>query len=173
MTSISSVRTLALVLCITSAIALVGVAVSLFMPLLPRHVFVRTSSHARRALRGCYIVLIVGTAIANLVFILVWHPTDRCSLEMDVSWSDSHTTYSTSPQCHSATLAAWTIVASLRVIVTLIIVVSLFLNNVFLIDKHSFSCYTSTPSEYIFSQDILQNVPNICATLHLWHRMMR
>ncbi|OJA13184.1 hypothetical protein AZE42_05607 [Rhizopogon vesiculosus] len=140
-TSISSVRTLALVLFVTSAIAIVGVVVALFVPLLPEDVFVRASPHARMTLRGCYIVLIAATAIVNLVFVLLWRPTDRCSWDMDVSWSASPTIHSTSPQCHNTSLAAWTITASLRVIVTLIIVlVYLYFLRVYFATKHPSKC---------------------------------
>ncbi|KAG0706247.1 hypothetical protein DFH29DRAFT_190471 [Suillus ampliporus] len=121
-TSITSVRTLALVLCITSAITVAGVVVTLLMPLLPEHAFVRASSHTRMSLRGCCIVLIVATAITNLVFVLIWRPVNRCGWDMDVSWSASLTTNSTSPHCRTASLAAWTIAASLRAIATLIMV---------------------------------------------------
>ncbi|KAG1856736.1 hypothetical protein F4604DRAFT_1797651 [Suillus subluteus] len=80
------IHTLALVLCVTSGISVAGVVVTLFIPLLPndRDGFVRS---ARIVLRGCFVVLILGTAIANLVFVLVWRPVDRCGWDMDVSWS--------------------------------------------------------------------------------------
>lgn len=150
---------------ITSTITVVGVAVSLFMPLLPEDVFACASSMslARTTLRGCYTVLIVATAIANLVFVLLWRPIDRCNWDMDVSWSAS--LRSTSSYCHNASLAAWTIAASLRVIVTLITAVSLSFDGTCLIDKQSFSCCTSSSSDYISSQGILQNAHNRFTTL--------
>ncbi|KAG1732658.1 uncharacterized protein EDB91DRAFT_1151335 [Suillus paluster] len=136
-TSISSVRTLALVLCITSAVTVAGVVVTLFMPLLPEHVFVRASSHTRMTLRGCCIVLIVATAITNLVFVLIWRPVDRCGWDMDVAWSTFSTMNSTSPHCRTATLAAWTIAASLRVIATLImILLYLYFLKAYLVTRH-------------------------------------
>ena len=153
---------------ITSIIAVVGVVVSLFMPLLPEGVFVCASptSFARTVLRGFYILLIVATAITNLVFVLLWRPIDRCNWDVDVTWSTS--LRSVSQYCHNASFAAWTIAASLRVIVTLIINVSLSFNSTCLVDKHSFSCYTSTASECISSLGILQNTPHKCAILRSW-----
>lgn len=122
-TSDVPIRTLALVLCVTSGISVAGVVVTLFIPLLPNNGagFVRST---RIVLRGCFVVLILATAIANLVFILVWRPVDRCGCDMDISWSATVAIVgdSTANQCRTASLAAWTIVASLRVIFTLIVV---------------------------------------------------
>ncbi|KAG2117728.1 hypothetical protein DEU56DRAFT_159519 [Suillus clintonianus] len=115
----SSVRTLALVSCVASGISVAGVVVTLFMPLLPKNGFVRA---ARMISRGCFVVLIFATAIANLVFVLIWRPVDRCGWDLDVSWSSSLTVDSSSPHCRTASLAAWTIIASLRVIATLIMI---------------------------------------------------
>ena len=142
------------------------------MPLLPVHVFVRASSHTKMILRGCYMVLMVAVAITNLALVLLWRPVDRCRWDIDISWSTPLAIHSTSSPCHTASLAAWVIAASLRVIVTIIVTVSLTSKGAFIIDKHSFSCYTSTSSERILWQGILQNIPDRCTTLHLWPRMM-
>ncbi|KAG1721962.1 hypothetical protein EDB19DRAFT_1916984 [Suillus lakei] len=110
--------TLALVLCVVSGISVAGVVVTLFMPLLPEDGdgVVRA---ARKVLRGCFVVLIFATAIVNLVFVLVWRPVDRCGWDMDVSWSAAIAGVS---NCRTAGLATWAIVASLRVIATLIMI---------------------------------------------------
>ncbi|KAG1807115.1 uncharacterized protein BJ212DRAFT_766142 [Suillus subaureus] len=122
-TSDVPIRTLALVLCVVSGITVAGVVVTLFMPLLPDggDGLVRS---ARIVFRGCFVVLILATAIVNLVFVLVWRPVDRCGWDMDISWSATVAIAgdSTASQCRTASLAAWTIVASLRLIATLIMV---------------------------------------------------
>jgi hypothetical protein len=116
-------RTLALVLCVVSGVSVAGVVVTLFMPLLPKDGDGLVRS-ARIVLRGCFVVLILATAIANLVFVLVWRPVDRCGWDIDVSWSAMVAIVgdATANQCRTASFAAWTIVASLRVIATLIMV---------------------------------------------------
>ncbi|KAG1775633.1 hypothetical protein EV702DRAFT_1115422 [Suillus placidus] len=122
-TSDAPIHTLALVLCVVSGITVVGVVVTLFMPLLPGDAdgFVRA---ARMVLRGCFVVLIFATAIVNLVFVLVWRPVDRCGWNMDVLWSATVAIArdSTARQCRAISFAAWTILASLRVIATLIMI---------------------------------------------------
>ncbi|KAG1733940.1 hypothetical protein EDD22DRAFT_960143 [Suillus occidentalis] len=114
-TSNIPIRTLALVLCVVSGISVAEVVVILLIPLLPEDGdgFVRA---VRMVLRGCFVVLIFATAIVNLVFVLVWRPVDRCGWDMDVSWSANSTV------CRSASLAAWTTVASFRVFATLIMI---------------------------------------------------
>ncbi|KAG1859101.1 hypothetical protein C8R48DRAFT_258115 [Suillus tomentosus] len=117
------IPTLALVLCVISGISVAGVVVTLFIPLLPEDGdrFVRA---ARMISRGSFVVLIIAMSIVNLVLILIWRPVDRCGWNMDVSWSTTVAIAgdSTARQCRTTSFAAWIIVASLRVIATLIII---------------------------------------------------
>jgi hypothetical protein len=123
-TSNVPIRTLALVLCVVSGISVADVVVTLLIPLLPEDGdgFVRA---VRMVLRGCFVVLIFATAIVNLVFVLLWRPVDRCGWDMDVSWSATAAIAGNSTVCRTASLAAWTTVASFRVFATLIMIVSL------------------------------------------------
>ncbi|KAG2363608.1 hypothetical protein BDR07DRAFT_1608703 [Suillus spraguei] len=122
-TSDLHIHTLALVLCIVSGISVAGVVVTLFIPLLPKDGdgFVR---YVRMVLRGCFVVLIFAAAIVNLVFVLVWRPVGRCGWDMDISWSATVAIagHSTASRCRTVSLAAWTIIGSLRVITTLIMI---------------------------------------------------
>lgn len=120
-TSNVPIRTLALVLCVVSGISVAEVVVTLLIPLLPEDGdgFVRA---VRMVLRGCFVVLIFATAIVNLVFVLLWRPVDRCGWDMDVSWSATAAIAGNSTICRSASLAAWTTVASFRVFATLIMI---------------------------------------------------
>lgn len=108
-------------LCVVSGISVAEVVVTLLIPLLPENGdgFVRA---ARMILRGCFVVLIFATAIVNLVFVLVWRPVDRCGWDMDVSWSATAAIAGNSTICRTASLAAWTTVASFRVFATLIMI---------------------------------------------------
>ncbi|KAG2054597.1 hypothetical protein BDR06DRAFT_1007763 [Suillus hirtellus] len=117
------IPTLALVLCVISGISVAGVVLTLFMPLLPEDGD-RFVHAARMISRGSFVILIIAMSIANLVLILIWRPVDRCGWNMDVSWSTTVAIAgdSTARQCRTASFAAWIIVASLRVIATLIII---------------------------------------------------
>ncbi|KAG2151093.1 uncharacterized protein EDB93DRAFT_320658 [Suillus bovinus] len=122
-TSDVHIRTLALVLCVVSGISFAGVVMTLFMPFLPKDGAGLVRS-ARMILRGCFVVLTIATAIVNLVFVSVWKPVDRCGWNMDISWSATVTIAgdSTARHCRTASFAVWTIVASFRVVATLIMI---------------------------------------------------
>lgn len=116
----------ALVLGIVSALSVTLVIISILMPLFPRQARPHVWRYARLLCRTCYLLLLCAAAVMNLVLVLIWHPTQLCDWDIDASWYTSNVNTTTSP-CDTVSFAAWTVAATLRVVVTLILVVSLSL----------------------------------------------
>lgn len=118
-----------LVLGITSALAVALVVISISMPLFPQRSHLCAWRYTRSLLRACYVLLLSAGAATNFVLVLLWHPTQRCNWDIDVSWYTSATNTTTSP-CRTAPFSAWMAAATLRLVVTLTMVVSRCLTRV-------------------------------------------
>ena len=116
-------RVCALVLGIASALAVVLVIISISMPLFPQ-IHPQAWWYTRSLLRACYLLLLAACAVVNFVLVLMWHPSQLCSWDIDISWYTSAASTITSP-CHTTPFAAWIIAAILRLVVTLMMTVSL------------------------------------------------
>lgn len=119
----------ALVLGITSALVIALVIISILMPLFPKQSHPHAWRHTRSLLRACYLVLLSAGAVMNLVLVLIWHPSQFCGWDIDISWYTSATNTVTS-RCHPAPSAAWIAAAILRVVVTWTMAVSLSLTSI-------------------------------------------
>ncbi|KAH0833933.1 hypothetical protein J3R83DRAFT_11121 [Lanmaoa asiatica] len=113
----------ALVLGIISAFAVAFMIISVLMPLFPRRSHLRAWRCTRSLLRACYLLLLSAGALVNLVLVLMWHPSQPCSWDLDISWYTSSSNTVTSP-CRAAPFAAWTAAATLRLVVTLTMALS-------------------------------------------------
>jgi hypothetical protein len=121
-------RICALVLGIVSALAVVLVIISISMPLFPQQSYPHAWRYTRSLLRACYLLLLVAGAVMNLVLVLMWHPSQLCSWDIDVSWYTSAANTITSP-CRTAPFAAWMTAAILRFVVTSTMAVGLSLTG--------------------------------------------
>ncbi|KAG8215194.1 hypothetical protein J3R82DRAFT_8729 [Butyriboletus roseoflavus] len=111
----------ALVLGIMSALAVALVIISVSMPLIPQQS--HSWRYTRLLLRACYLLLLSAGATMNLALVLMWHPTQLCNWDIDISWYISAVNTITSP-CHPASFVAWITAAVLRLVVTLTVALS-------------------------------------------------
>ncbi|KIJ61200.1 hypothetical protein HYDPIDRAFT_159755 [Hydnomerulius pinastri MD-312] len=112
-------RVFALALGVASAIAVALIVISIATPLFPETTYLRAWRYTRSMLRACYVLLLLAAAVMNLVLVLMWHPKDHCSWDVDLSWYTSAINTASS-HCHTASFAAWAAAAALRLVLTLI-----------------------------------------------------
>ncbi|KAF8550653.1 hypothetical protein OG21DRAFT_388637 [Imleria badia] len=110
-------RVCTLVLGVMSAFAVALVIISILMPLFPQQSRLHVWRYTRSLFRACYLLLLSASAVVNLVLVLVWHPSQLCSWDIDISWYTSAIDTTTSP-CHTASFAAWITATILRVVLT-------------------------------------------------------
>ena len=121
-------RVSALVLGIVSALVVGLVIISILMPLFPQQSYPHVWRYTRSLLRACYLLLLAAGAVTNLVLVLMWHPSQLCSWDLDISWYASAANTMASP-CHTAPFSAWITAAILRLVVTSTMAVSLSLTG--------------------------------------------
>ena len=119
----------ALVLAIISALVVALVIISLSMPLFPQQSHPDAWRHARWLVRACYLLLLSAGATMNLILVSIWHPSQFCGWDIDISWYTSATNTVASP-CHPAPFAVWIAAAVLRLVVTWTVAVSVWLARI-------------------------------------------
>lgn len=115
-----------LALGIVSAIAVAATIVTITLPLFHGSACVHSCRQMRSLLRACYLSLILLASATNLALVVIWRPNNRCAWDIDISWYLSAVD-PPATRCDPATFTVWIIAAVLRLLLTSILIVSLFL----------------------------------------------